>query len=308
MKKPFLFSVVVCILITACGGQRSIPTTIPSISPEPSSTIIIASPTLISTPTRIQPTDVPSTPTFTPFPPYHTKNVVFEYFELGQLSDYGRFYADYREIPNIILYDDGQMLINGRQKELSKDQINQFLSKLDTMGFFSLESNQKHDPTDKLYEFGNNYQRVADGLKYCILVNAERSKNLCVQDVYVEYLIPEMKAILEYLDGYKPVGMTPYSPDRILLSIQPTDTESDDLSATATPWDNRFPSLDFPPPIADEYYTPPYIIYIEGDMAKDIYTFIANSQTHGAFIQDDKRYIVEVDVVLPHETIINGYQ
>jgi hypothetical protein len=49
-------------------------------------------------------------------------------------------------------------------------------------------------------------------------------------------------------------------------------------------------------------------MYIEGDMAKEIYTFITDSHSQGVFIQDGKKYIVDVDVVLPHETVINAYQ
>ena len=303
MKKLFLLSVVVSIILTACGGQESTATVSPSVTPKPSST---AAATITSTKTPL-PT-IPPTPTFTPFPPYHTKKVVFEYYIVGQQSYFDMFYSDSREFPNIILYDDGQMLIGGEQKVLSPDEIKRFLSKLDVLGFFSIESNQQFDLTDKLYDFGSNYQEVNDGLKDCILVNAKESKNLCIQEDYMQYLIPEMKSIIKYLNEYKPTGLTPYYSDRILLSTRPADPNSDDLSATAIPWDSSFPSLNFPPPRTYEYDTPPSIMYIEGDLAKEIYTFITNSHGQGIFIQDGEKYIVDVDVVLPHETIINGYQ
>jgi hypothetical protein len=309
MRKTFFISVVVGILLTACRGQRNIPALLASPSPEPSPTSTAkAISTLTSTPTRIQPTELPSTPTFTPFPPYHTKKVVFEYYIVGNLSYFDMFYADYRDLPNIILYDDGQMLINGGQKILSADEINRFLSKLDDLGFFSIESNQKHDEEDKLYAYPDHYDQFIDALSYCILVSADKSRKLCAYEPYMQFLIPEMKRIFQYLDEYKPTGLTPYYPDRILLSMRPADPSSDDLSATATSWDNRFPSLDLPSPRTYEYDTPPSMIYIEGDMAKEIYTFISNSDSHGVFIQDGKKYIVDVDIVLPHETVINGYQ
>src|SRR4030095_3195904 len=97
----------------------------------------------------------------------------------------------------------------------------------------------------------------------------------------MQYLIPEMKSIIKYLDEYKPTGLTPYFPDRILLSMRPADPNSDNLSTTATPWDSRFPSLDFPPPRTYLYDNTPSIRYIEGDIAKEIYTFISNSNSHG---------------------------
>src|SRR5258706_9643344 len=124
MKKLFLISAVVWMLLTACG-QRNTPTVFPSLTPEPIAAI--ATSTLTSTPTRIQPTELPSTPTFTPFPPYHTKKVVFEYYIVGQQSYFDMFYADCCQLPKIVLYDDGQMLVDGGQKVLSADEINNFL-------------------------------------------------------------------------------------------------------------------------------------------------------------------------------------
>jgi len=309
LKKQFIISVMVCIILTACSRQREISTVFSSLTPAVNLTATaVATPVLTSTQRRIPPTELPFTPTFTPFPPYRTKNVVFEYYVVGQLSYFDIFYADYQELPKIILYDDGQLLINGEQKLFSTDEVEMFLSKLDLLGFFSIESNQRFDQTDKLYDFGNNYQEVNDGLKDCILVNAERSKKLCFQEDYMQYLIPEMKSIIKYLDEYKPTGLTPYYPDRILLSIRPADPNSDNFPAAIPSWDNRFPSLDIPSPRTYLYDTPPSIIYIEGEMAKEIDVFITNSRSGGFFIQDGKVYKVEVDVVLPHEIIINGYQ
>jgi hypothetical protein len=308
MNKSFYLSGLVCIILTSCNGQRNITTAFPSLTQEPSSTLAPTF-TLTSPSTRIPRTEPASTATFTPFPSYPHKKVLFEYYILGQHSYFDIFYSNYRDdLPNIVLYEDGQMVVGREQKILSADEILEFLSKLDTLGFFSIESNQQYDPTDKLYNFGDNYQEVNDGLKYCILVNTERSKNLCAQEDYMHFLIPEMKSIIKYFDEYEPAALTPYFPDRILLSTRPADANSDDLSATAIPWDNRFPSLDFPPPRTYEYDTPPSIRYIEGDMAKEIYTFMTNSHSRGLFIQDGKKYIVDIDVVLPHEMVINAYQ
>jgi hypothetical protein len=213
MKNLFFTSALVCILLTSCSGQRSIATPLPSLVSEPSPTATVTY-TLTSTSTSISPTKLPSTPTFTPFPPYPTKKVIFEYYILGQHSYFDILYADYGyDLPNIVLYEDWQMLVDGKQTVLSVDEIQRFLSKLDTLGFFSIESNQYYDPTDKLYDFGDNYQEVNDGLKYCILVEAEKSRNLCVQEDYMQYLIPEMKSILRYVDEYKPTGLIPYEPD-----------------------------------------------------------------------------------------------
>jgi hypothetical protein len=85
---------LIFIILTACSGTSNIPTVFSSLTPEPSSTAtVIATSTLTSTPTRVQPTEPLPTPTFTPFPPYPNKKVVFEYFTTGEFAagDYQYF-------------------------------------------------------------------------------------------------------------------------------------------------------------------------------------------------------------------------
>jgi hypothetical protein len=178
------------------------------------------------------------------------------------------------------------------------------------LGFFSIESNQKHDAEDKLYNFGNHYEEVNDGLEYCILANADQSKELCAYEPYMQFLIPEMKNILKYFDEYKPSGLTPYYPDRILLSTRLANPGIDDMPANATSWDSRFPSLDFSLRKTNKYAydIPVSIMYIQDDMAKEIYLFVENSHSNGVFIQNGQKYVVHVDIVLPHETVVNAYQ
>jgi hypothetical protein len=194
-----------------------------------------------------------------------------------------------------------------KQKVLSSDEIKWFLSKLERLGFYSLESNQKDDPTDKLYNFGNNYQEFADGLWDCIWVNANRSRNLCVYESYIQFLIPKMKNILKYLDEYEPAGMTPYYPDRIFLTIQIADPYSDNLPATAIPWDEHFPSLDTSNPRVYISDTRNLIMYIDGDMAKEIYLLFEGTNIK-VFSQNGKEYIVYIRILLPHEKVMNPDQ
>jgi hypothetical protein len=307
MKKLFVISVVVSILLTACGGQRNIPATLPSPTPEPSST---PTTTLTSTPTRILPTELPSTSTLTPFPTYHNKGLVFDYYVIGNQADWDEFFdpPSGNILTKLVLYDDGQMLISGtgeayKQKVLSSAEIESFLSKLETLGFYSLESNQEHDPTDKLYSFAGKHEEVGvfGGLRDCILVNTDNSKTLCVHDSYLQFLIPEMKKILQYLDTYQPAGMTPYYPDRILLTIQTADSSVE--NPPAIPWDERFPALGEDP----RRYTSGtsnQVVYIDGDLAKEIYSFFEGVDTK-VVSQDGKEYVVYLRVLLPHEKVKN---
>lgn len=313
MKKTTTLFAMICIIFTACGAPKSVPTLSPSTTSPPSfaaSPTATFTPTFIPTftPTNIQPTP---TPTFTPFPSYPTKKVVFEYstagsFWAGDAAYFSSFNNGVFIERPLILYDDGQMITYNGQKILSADEMKKFFSKLDALGFFSLESNGMHDEQDKLYNFGNQYEESFDGLHDCILVNIETPRRLCAYEEYKQFLVPEMKNLLKYFNEYKPTGLTPYHPDRILLSTRPTNPETDDLHGSAPVWDKRFPSLAFSLP--NPYNIPVTIRYIQGDMAKEIDRFIGNSHSHGVFMQDGKKYIVDYVIVLPDEEIINAYQ
>jgi hypothetical protein len=312
MKKTFLISLMLCFMLSACNGQSNNPIAFQSRTPEPSSTAP-AIPTAASTsiPTRIQSNELPSIPTFTPFPPYRNKGVVFNYYVVGNLADFIGFFdpPSGNIITRLVLYDDGQILIavsgeTYKQKVLSSEEIKSFLSRLETLGFYSLESTQEHDPTDKLYNFEGKYEEVGviGGLRHCILVDADRSRNLCVHESYLQFLIPEMKRILQYLNEYKPAGMTPYQPDRLLLTIQ-ADVDPSTNNPPVILWDERFPSLQkdssrFTSGTSNQ------VIYIDGDMATEIYLFFEGTDTK-VVSQNGKEYIVYLRVLLPHEKVKN---
>ena len=290
MKKTFLISMMLCLVVGACSGQRNVPTVVSSSTPS---------------------TETPSTPTFTPFPPYHSKSSVFDYYVIGNQADWDIFFdhPSGNIVTRLVLYDDGQMLIASagekyEQKVLSSEEIKSFRSRLETLGFYSLESNQKHDSTDQLYDFEGKYGEVGviGGLKYCIWVDAHRSRNLCVRESYLQFLIPEMKNILQYLDEYKPAGMAPYDPDRILLTIQADVDPSIDTPPAIT-WDEHFPSLEKDPSRFTSD-TSNQVIYIDGVMAKGIYIFFEDTDTK-VVSQNGKEYIVYLRVLLPHEKVKN---
>lgn len=309
MKKIFLLSAVISIVFTACDVQRNVPATLRSPGQEPSST---PTSTLTLTSTRIQPTELPSTSTFTPFPTYHNKGVIFDYYVIGNQAYWDEFFdsPSGNIVTKLVLYDDGQMLIAStgetyKQKVLSFAEIKSFLSKLETLGFYSIESNQKHDTTDDLYNFEGKYEEVGvfGGLRDCISVNADNSRNLCVHDSYLQYLIPEMKKILQYLDTYQPEGMTLYYPDRILLAIQ-SILDSSIERPPAIPWDEHFPTLEKDP----KRYTwdsSIQVIYIDGDMAKKIYLFFEGSDGKIVVSQNGNEYLANIRVLLPHEKVKN---
>ncbi len=328
MKKVARLSLflLITILVSSCKSQINQPTVIPSSTPvilvatntPPAEILSTQIPSLTSThkptltSTQTPKPSLTPTPTSTPFPPYQNKHVILDYYEIGQHSGTDSFFdPPYEIITRLVLYDDGQMLIAGtgetfKQKVLSSDEIKRFLSRLDTLGFYSLESNNKHDPTDKLYDYGDNYQKTYDGLRDCILVNSDKSRTLCVYEPDMQFLIPEMKDILKYLDEYNPGGMTPYYADRILLSIQEIDEYFPDLPP-AVPWNENFPSLEYDPSRFTSNIST-QVIYIDGTLAEEIYLFFEGSDGLKVASQNGKDYIVYIRVLLPHEKVKNPQQ
>jgi len=182
-----------------------------------------------------------------------------------------------------------------QQKILSEDEKNSFLSQLATLGFYRIESNQKQDETDTLYDFGSHYDMEDIGPVSCV-VTTEKARELCVFEPYRKFLVPEMKNILYFLDRYQPDGMTLYVPDRLFLEIGNGRTPNvDNLPETPIVWPAQFPSLEI------NY---PGILYIEGKMAAEVFAFLGNVLTPHLVTQNGLQYTIEVvRPVLPHEVV-----
>lgn len=297
-----------CLLLalSACVPTRNETATplTPTTTPSPTGT---PTPAPLFTPS---PTLVPS-PTFTPLPPYPDKKVILNYYVLGNHSAYDTFFEldSSQRYSRLVLYADGQMLLLRSadaynllydQKMLSPQEVKSFLSKLDALGFYSLESNYKHDPTDKLYDYGNNYQQSFDGLEHCVYVNANQEKELCAYEPDMQFVVPKMKRILQYLDQYRPAGMAPYYPDRLLLWVQiGRDVYRTDSAAAAIPWDTSLP------PLAAAYHE---ILYVDGTRVKDVYLQFQPPDRCAVFTQNGQDYTVCFAVVLPHEKLTNADQ
>lgn len=296
MKKLFVISVVICTILTACGGQNNVPSTVTSsFTPKPNFTAT-------STPTK---TPRPTlAPTVTLLPKYNTKQVIFNYYVTGILSQTNVFFErnSFRSYSKIVLYEDGQLIITGktyRQIVLSQREVEQFLSKIESLGFYSLESNQAHDQTDKLYNFGSDYQKGYDTLMYCVLVNADKSRELCVEETGIPFLTPKMGNILKFLNDFLPSGMTTYFPDRIILWVKKGRHVSNDQSSEdMIVWKEQFPSLE----TSNQKF-----MYVDGVMAKDIYMLFDKIYKGKIISQDGIEYTVFIDIILPHEKVTNSY-
>jgi len=294
MKKTssFLWFLVISLLLVSCGQSQQI-IAIPSNTPKPPVTITPTQTLLIPTSTS-KPI---VTPTVTLIPSYPTKQVLLDHTVGGFHTPFDLYYVNYGVGSNLVLYNDGQLIIPGKifqQKILSKDEISQFFSKLESLGLFSLTQ-------DSLYNFGNQEPpKVYDGPMYCMVVTGNREQNLCAYEPYESFLVPKMKSILRFLDEYQPTGMTPYYPDRILLWVQAgRSPDVNDLPKEPIPWQAHFQSL----ATFDQK-----IIYVEGDTAKEIFALFGNQISFKVFVEDGIEYTVLVNIVLPHEEITNVWE
>lgn len=278
-----------CVILVGCGHQNNPVPIVLSETPE-QPVITTLSQVQTSTPQPIL------TPTVTLIPPYPTKQLLLDYKAFGSHSAFDMYYVDYG-FSKLVLYSDGQLIIPGKvykQKILSEDEINQFFSKLETLGFFSLTQ-------DNLYDFGNQEPpKVFDGTTYCVSAFGERELEVCAYKPHESFLVPKMKNVLQFLNEFQSENMTPYDPDRILLWVQPgRNQDISDLPKESIPWKDSFPSL-----VVSDLQ----IAYAEGDIAKEIFALFDNEITFKVFTQDGIEYTVLVEIVLPHEEITNLYE
>jgi hypothetical protein len=299
MKKTAtaFWSLALFVLLSACNRQGEQALVMPSGTPTPPTRLAVPTQTIIKPAATSRPA---GTSTATPTPAYPVKQVLLNYTLGGFHTPFEMYYADHGMDgwSELVLYTDGQLILPGspyQQKILSKDEMDQLLSKLGALGFHTIESNQRHDPSDKLYNFGSQYQGVSDPIWHCVLMNKDGSGKLCEWEPYREFLVPEMKNILDFLDGYEIEGTSPYVPDRILLWVQAGRSPNvENLPEKAIPWDEKFPSLE----TSDEK-----IMYFQGDQAKEIHALFGNGTSAMLIRQDEKEYTVSIDIVLPHEQL-----
>ena len=276
-----LWALIICSFLSACIGQSAQPLPLSSNTPKPPNTVI-PSPTL------------PLTAIATSAPLYPLKQVLLDYTTGGYHTPYELYYADHGMDgwSTLVLYTDGQLIIPGKtfqQKTLSKEEIDQLFSQLETVGFFSLTQ-------DKLYDFGNQEPpKVYDGTTYCVITAGERKQNLCAYDPYKSFLVPEMKNVLQFLNNYQLKEMTQYFPDRILLWVRNGRSPYvENLPEKAVRWNENFPTLETP----DEK-----IVYAEGDDAKEIFALFDNEVSTIVISQNNVEYTVSIDIILPHEQL-----
>lgn len=235
-----------------------------------------------------------ATPTLTPLPSYPLKEVLVNYTVQGFHTPYDLFYVDYDNSGSFfVIYTDGQVIFPGnpsQEKILSADELNQFLKNLESLGFYNL--NNEH-----LYDFGGQEPpKVFDGTSYCISVTGDKEQNLCAYEPYEDYLLPEMKNILVFLNNYQPSKMSPYYSDRILIWVQAGRIPyATNLPKDSILWTEQSVSLET---------DTEKIIYIDGKIAQELNRLYGNKNY--VFVQNGKEYTVSIQEVLPHRELTNN--
>lgn len=276
--------ITICILLFACSN-REITATVIAIatansSPVVPSSTVTALPSLSKTPL----------PTFSAYSP---KQIILNY-SFGGVFD--SFAIELGVVHSkVVVYADGQVILPGkpyRQKQLSNEEINELFFQLERLGFFTIETNQQHNPTDELYEFRNQYEKVYDGVSICLEVNYHKQRKLCTYEHYKEYLKPPMKEILRFMDDFEPKGLTIYQPDRLLLDVYLGRVTFIDENIKSVPWPANFPVLE------TDYWR---VLEVRGEMAAKVSEFFGNTQDIKIIDEDDLEYTVEARPLLPHE-------
>jgi hypothetical protein len=181
-------------------------------------------------------------------------------------------------------------------KILTESEMNELLYQLDVLGFHMIDTNQKHDDTDLLYNFGGRYLEVGvtDGSYSCLSI---RDTRLCYYDPYEEFVMHQVKLLFQFIDSYSPDNITLYEPDRILLFVsqgQDVYNQFEEQSMTGMTWSPELPKLNTH---REEY------IYLEGERAQNFYTLVGKSTKPMIFSENGIDYSVFSAVVLPHEVI-----
>lgn len=287
--KSILVILISLVIISACAPDAV------TSSPQPTLTTI---PTF--TPTHI-PTET-NTPTVTPLPfSYNSKQVLLHYYNIGS---HGLF--DMAVEPNgsrLIIYSDGQIVIPGETNEtknLSPDEMDELFTKLKSLGFYDIETDEQGYATKNLYTPDNPFEKITDAPSYCILTTTQgKIRDICAYEPYRQYLIPAMQQTLKFLDDYHPKEMKPYIPDRILLYVEDPETSQSIYVDPLTPvitW-----PIDLPPlkPNLDGYK----VTYVQGPMALKIASYLNSFQDLVLFQQNGINYFVAMSVLLPHEEV-----
>ena len=320
----FVVSSVVIVLLGACvpippptaGAQLSSPLATPTVPWDlPAGTpTVVADASAPVTPTVTPAAGQAGTPTATRWPtvtptrgPY--KPILIEFGPSG--GDGGTSY-DFlygREMPWLVLYTDGQLLVSGKhygtkdwyvQKVLTVAEMCALLDQIAATGFLAVEgTGQEHDD-DPIYEA--HPVRFGMGLgDWIVSVNGRPSKWVAIYPRGIDYLIPPVKAAYQLIQDYRPTGMTAFAADRVVLRVAHKPGSDFRYATPVAPgprWPDGLPSLQALLQGQEESTE----IVLEGQAAEQIQTLMP---LPGAsyFTEAGESYFLVGRSLLPHEAL-----
>lgn len=252
-----------------------------------------------STPTRTPlPTQTP-TPTVTPIlVTYPFKHVWFKYTvenPAGEADQLGL-----TEEPQLVLYTDGTLIAaragdpKVRSRVLNTKEACDFINRLDTFGFYTLEDSRSTDETNPLYDFGSKYQAVDEGLFANLTVNLTPKKSVTFFEPYRKFLARPMRKIMEFVETYNPGALKTYEPDRLIVFVQRGRAAGTDEKVRVRDWTVNTFSL-------KDATNLPYT-FLEGQAAVDVYSLLAKYETH-IYLENEIEYTVTMRLLFPHEVL-----
>ena len=289
MNKKIYLSAFALLCVVSSFGCSSLPFV---LTPTPT-----ALPT--STPTRTPlPTQTP-TPTVTPIlVTYPFKHVWFKYTvenPAGEADQLGL-----TEEPQLVLYTDGTLIAaragdpKVRSRVLNTKEACDFINRLDTFGFYTLEDSRSTDETNPLYDFGSKYQAIDEGLFANLTVNLTTPKSVTFFEPYRKFLARPMRKIMEFVETYNPGALKPYEPDRLIVFVQSGLAAGTDEKVRVRDWTvNTFSLKD----ATDLPYA-----FLEGQAAVDVYSLLAKYETH-IYLENEIEYTVTMRLLFPHEVL-----
>ena len=301
---------------TATVPATAFPTRTVQPSPAPSVTATStplprATPSPTPTLTR-QSTQTPG-PSQTPSPiPLATKQVLLQISNTpGDGGDY--FDAPFGRItPRLVLYTDGEFMVatnNGWYLEtmLSTAQMCSLLHRIANTGFFQMAGTGELGRDDPIYSFTATPEQSEGASGLAIQVNGNPAKYVDIYSPYQANVVGPIQSVLRLLNNYRPAGLKPYLPPRLLMVVEAGgglfdfSDPGEGTDPTATPAALAWPS-ELPPLSAWLGGVGPSQIFIQGDQVPPLLA-LKLPKHYGVLTDRGQTYSMIMRPLLPHETL-----
>lgn len=295
----------------------------PTLTQSPSETL---EPTVTATLT-LTPTAVPTaSPTSTPDP---GRQILIQYGWFGGDGVSPDLYYLGVNAPSFVLYVSGRLVVREgelgrfspeeefggegytyRETTLTVDDMCGLLASMADAGIFDIEEDTRDyffDPSPSLYTFDTDDPEdmppFGEGAPDpIIVVNGDPAQYVVVFSPWLSSLQPEIAAVYDLLDSYRPPGLTAYSPDRVLLYLGRGSSPLEGGEGSLERWPVDLPSL-------GELYGRAVVVdggrhvVVEGETGQAILRLFGHRLHGKRFADGGWGYLVVARPLLPHETI-----